>query len=339
VRVLVTGATGFVGAWTAKAAEDAGHEVRLFVRTPEKLDRSARPIGVASEDVMVGDIVDASSVIAAMQGCDAVVHCAAVVATERRRAAEMLDTNMAGARNVIGAAIERGLDPVVHVSSITALFRPGLDVMHADLPVSGGDDAYGRSKAAVDRYARELQDKGAPVVITYPGMVLGPPAGDQFGEVADGVQTVLRSGVVPGWDAAWTLIDVRDLASIHAALLQPGRGPRRYMAGGHHLGAADLVRLFREVTGRHLLPLPIPGSALRALGRIVDTVSRVVHVETVLTEAAMQYYTQMPPSDDSPSKSDLGATFRSPIETAREAIAGLARVGRISSRQAGRAAL
>lgn len=169
-------------------------------------------------------------------------------------------------------------------------------------------------------------------------MILGPPAGDQFGEVADGVQTVLRSGVVPGWDAAWTLIDVRDLAFIHAALLQPGLGPRRYMAGGHHLDAADLVRLFREVTGRRLLPLPIPGVALRGLGRILDTVSRVVHVETVLTEAAMQYYTQMPPSDDFPSQRDLGATFRPPDETARDAIAGLARVGRISARQAGRAA-
>ncbi|MCV4785604.1 hypothetical protein OFM36_39860, partial [Escherichia coli] len=74
----------------------------------------------------------------------------------------------------------------------------------------------------MEKYARALQEAGAPVSITYPGMVLGPPAGNQFGEAAEGVQAAVRMRGVPGRGAAWMVVDVRDLAALHAALLEPG---------------------------------------------------------------------------------------------------------------------
>jgi nucleoside-diphosphate-sugar epimerase len=98
--------------------------------------------------------------------------------------------------------------------------------------VVSGTDGYGQSKAQVEIYARGMQDGGAPVNITYPGMVLGPPVGDQFGEAGEGVAAALQLGGIPGRSAAWLIVDVRDLAALHAALLEPGRGPRRYMAAG-----------------------------------------------------------------------------------------------------------
>jgi len=340
MRVLVTGATGFVGAWTARAIGDAGHAVRLLVRDPARLPGSAAAIGVDTTDVVEGDITDAGSVAAALDGCDAVVHCAAVVATtDRRRSHETRGTNLTGARNVLGAAAELGLDPIVHVSSITALFRPGLERLHADLPVAGGDDVYGRSKAEVDVYARRLQDDGAPVVLTYPGMVLGPPAGSQFGEVGAAVETLLRKAVVPGRDAAWTVVDVRDLAAAHAALLTPGRGPRRYLCGGHHLRTPELVAVLREVTGRPIKLIPLPGAALRGMGRMADIAGRLFKFDGVITAAGMRYYTQMPPSDDGPSERELGIGYRPPSETFAAAIAGLADVGRLSAVEAGMAAV
>lgn len=211
----------------------------------------------------------------------------------------------------------------MHVSSFTALFRPDLETLTADLPVVGGADGYGTSKAQVEIYARGLQDAGAPVSITYPGMVLGPPVGDQFGEAGEGVRAAVQMHAIPGRSAAWLIVDVRDLAALHAALLEPGRGPRRYTAGGHRVPAADLANLLGQVAGTPMVAVPIPDTALRVAGAVLDRANRFLPFETPFTSAGMQYYTQMPASDDSPSERELGITYRDPQQTVADTFAAM----------------
>jgi dihydroflavonol-4-reductase len=323
MRVLVTGGTGFVGGWTAKAIADAGHQVRFLVRKEARLHTTVATLGVDVSDYTVGDITDRGSVEAALEGCDAVLHSAAMVSTDPEEADRMMAVNLEGTQNVLGTAVDRGLDPIVHVSSITALFRPGLETFEADLPAAGGSDGYGQSKARVELYVRDLQESGAPVTITYPGMVLGPPVGDQFGEAAEGVRWVLLMRSVPGRRAAWLVVDVRDLAAVHAALLEPGRGPRRYTAGGHRLEVHELVNLLTDAAGSTVLAVPVPDFVLRAAGTMMDQIGRYVPLGTPMTEAGMQYYTQMPASDDSPSERELGVAYRDPRETLADTIVAL----------------
>jgi len=323
MHVLVTGGTGFVGGWTAKVIVDAGHSIRFLVRNPDRLQTSVAKLGVEVSDFAVGDITDRVSVREALRDCDAVVHSAALVATDPRQTNQMLTTNMQGAQNVLGQSVELGLDPIIHVSSFTALFHPGLEMLTADLPVVGGADGYGTSKAQVEIYARGLQDAGAPVNITYPGMVLGPPVGDQFGEAGEGVKAALQMHAIPGRSAAWLVVDVRDLAALHAALLEPGRGPRRYTAGGHRVPASELATMLSQVAGTPMVAVPIPDTALRVAGAVLDRAGRFLPFDTPFTSAGMQYYTQMPASDDSPSKRELGITYRDPRETVADTFEAL----------------
>lgn len=337
MRILITGGTGFVGGWSAVSLAQAGHDLRFLVRDPDRLAPVAE-LGVDVSDHVSGGITDTEAVKGALDGCDAVLHCAAMVAIDPRHDAEVQATNLAGAEAVLGGAVEAGLDPIVHTSSITSLFRSGLDVMTADLPTGDTDDSYGVSKAAVENYARSLQDDGAPVVISYPGMVVGPGVGDRFGEVAEGFAAVLAGRVIPGWDAGWLVIDVRDLAEIHARAMVPGLGPRRFMAGGTYLDVARIGELFTKATGHYFIRIPILGMGLRLIGTMVEQVTSPLGLTTAFTRSAMEYYTNMPPSDDSAVHEDLGITYRDLVTTFKDCIASLAETGRITDGQAGRAA-
>jgi nucleoside-diphosphate-sugar epimerase len=338
MRVMVTGGTGFVGAHSTKALLDAGHDVRLLVRDPARIDAALRPLGVEERPAfVVGDMLDAGAVREAVAGCSAVLHCAAIVALDRRRAAEVLESNPRGVRTVVEAALEAGVDPIVHVSSTSALFRPGLDRLHTDLPPAQVANAYGRSKATAETWVRERQAEGAPITMTYPAGVVGPPAGPAFGEWADGIVTHLRLGLSPVRDAAVSIIDVRDLGRVHAAVLVPGCGPRRYLCGGHFLTMGQLGELYRKLTGRRFPVVPLPGAVLRASGRVVDVAQRVLPFDSVITAEAMTVLTQWVPTDDT-RLAELGVELRPVEETFADAIRGLHAAGRLTDRQVGRLA-
>lgn len=310
VKVLITGGTGFVGAWTAKAAQDAGHQVRFLVRNAGRLETSAGDIGVDISDHVIGDIADASSTKTALEGCDAVIHCAAMVSTDPDRTDEMLHTNLEGARNILGGAVAAGLDPIVRVE------------LHRAVPARPRHPARRPTGRRRQRWLRPLQGGGGslrtgpsgrrrPSRHHLSGNGARPPAGEQFGEAAEGVEASVKMRGVPGRSAAWIVIDVRDLADLHVALLEPGRGPRRYMAGGARVPVDQLAKSIGAAAGRTLFVYPVPDVALRSVGRVFDLIGGYLPFDTPIDSAAMQYYTQMPESDDSPASVTSDAPARS----------------------------
>jgi nucleoside-diphosphate-sugar epimerase len=339
MRVLVTGGTGYVGAFTVKALIDAGHTPRLLVRNRDRLAKTVGRIGVdiGSLDVVEGDMTDAAAVTTAVKGMDAVVHCAAVVAAlDRSNAEATIQSNVNGTHNVVGAALVEGCDPVIHTSSIAALYDPREPVIHAELPpATHAESPYTKSKAICEAYVRDLQADGKPVVIIYPGGVGGPAAGEAFGDMAEGFISMLKSGVVPLSGGAITVIDVRDLAEVMVAALRPGRGARRYMVGGDIIDMHDLGRLLRAATGRRFPVLPLPGILFRTIGKLVDLARKVVPFDSIYTAEAMDLLTLARPTDDSAVHTDLGITYRPHAETFDELIRGLYANGKVTAGQVG----
>jgi nucleoside-diphosphate-sugar epimerase len=342
MRVLLTGGTGFIGAHTVAALVEAGHEPTLLVRNPARVHRSVGALGVNTDALrlVTGDMTDATSVKAAVNDVDAVIHAAAMVAPlNRSHAQQTIDTNVAGTRNVVETALAAGCDPVVHVSSVAAVFDPKHPVTHADLPpMVNADSPYTRSKALAEELVRGHQTTGQPVTIVYPGGVLGPPAGEAVGEVAEGFVSMLKSGCVALSDGGVGIIDVRDVAAALAATLTPGAGPRRFMAGGDLVSLREIGAILRRLTGRRIPVLPTPGVVFRGLGHVMDGVRRVVPFDTVFTAEAMEILTLVRPTDDSAVHDVLGITYRDQVETVEASLRGLFALGRLTDRQAGRLA-
>ena len=89
------------------------------------------------------------------------------------------------------------------------------------------------------------------------------------------------------------------------------------------MAVADLAHMLGEAAGIWMGTLPIPDTMLRLAGAVLDRAETFLPVETPFTAAGMQYYTQMPESDDSPSVRDLGIHYRSPAETVADTVAAL----------------
>jgi dihydroflavonol-4-reductase len=332
MKVMVTGGTGFLGSHTVAALRDAGHGVRLLARDPAKVERVLGARGIEVDSVVQGDVADAEAVTEALEGCDAVLHAAATLYGDERT----LAANLAGVRNVLGVAASRRIDPIVYVSSIASMFPPPGPAATVDDPVANLKTMYGRSKADGERIARELQARGEAVVIVYPAGIYGPDD-PGMGETSKGVRDRLRLCwlITTGGSAC---VDVRDVARVIVACLEPGRGPRRYMAGGHFLSWAEEADLCERITGRRVRRVRLPAAVVLALGRLVDLAKRIVPFDYPLTHEAAQFVTQCTPCDSRATTEELGVEFRSTEETMADTIGWLHSVGELKARLAGRLA-
>jgi len=331
--VAVTGGTGFIGSHTVVALADAGHRVRLLVRDRGKLERVFATRGLAIDDYVVGDATDPESVSELLAGCDAVVHTAAVVALEKARAAEVQRTNARSVELVVGGAVEAGLSRIVYVSSAGALFRVGGPPLTGDSPVGDSASAYGASKADAERYVRELQQAGAPILTVYPTAVVGPD--DPGLTDPNRAMAFFLEWGAPRTSSGYQPIDVRDLARMHVLLLESERGTGRYMAAGRYYPWRELFERVEEVTGRRVRQVPLPGAVLRGLGRVADVVKHVVPFDLPLTLEGMQFATCWPTADGTPAQRDLGIRLRSFEETLADTYRWLCDAGHLTREQIG----
>jgi nucleoside-diphosphate-sugar epimerase len=306
MRVLITGGTGFVGSHTVAAVIGTGHDVKLLVRRPERIQAALAPLGVDQVDTVTGDVLDAASVQAAVEGCDALINAAAIFSLDPAEAEKMLATNTRATEMVLDAAVGAGLDPIVHVSSYVALL-PSHDVLGPNSPVGVGAPAYPRSKAESDLIARRHQADGAPVVATYPGAVVGPDD-PYFGETAFTLAMILRNRMPFALPGGWPIADVRFVANGHAAILEPGRGPRRYFLTGHWRTWKELYASLRRLTGRRLPTVPTPGFLGRASGRAMDGLQRLTRARLPFSHQGSWLVTQCRGTDDTATREELRIT-------------------------------
>ena len=313
-----------------------GHDVRMLVRDTARVERALGPLGVdGAVEVVVGDVTDAQKVERALDGCDGVLHAAAVFTLDRRRDDEIAATNVRATELVLGTAHGLRLDPIVHVSSVSALLPPAGRVLHPDDEPGQPSGIYARSKADAERVARAMQADGAPVVTTYPGAVWGPDD-PTLGEQVQTVVNFLKSGAIPVTTGGMSVVDARDLGAVHAACFEPGRGARRYMAGGEFVTLPRLVEILRALTGRRLVSVPIPAPAMRAIGALSDVVQRVTPIALPLTHEAMVTLTGGVPCDNRRTTDELGVAFRPVEETVGDTLGWLREAGELNARQVGR---
>ena len=338
--VLVTGGTGFIGAHSVSEIVRAGHRVRLLVREPARVARALDPLGVDASGIehVVGEVTDASAVARAVAGCDAVLHGASVFSLDTREHGRMRAVNARGTEVVLAAARTAGADPIVYVSSFGALVPSTDDPLTPASPVGAPRETYLATKAEAETIARRHQAEGAPVVITYPMGTLGPHD-PHLGDQTARLRNALR-GLMPLWPLGGLPVgDVRDVARLHAAVLRPGAGPRRFMGPGRYVSTRDYIRTLRRVTGRALPTGYLPARAMLPVGALAGLVQHIVPVHIPAEYGAIYVCAVSRPVDTSATDDLLGGPAR-PLEvTLADAVRWLHAAGHVSRRLAGAAAV
>lgn len=171
-RVLITGATGFIGSRLAEVFSlQRGWDVRALVHNPGNASRLARlPV-----EMIQGDLSSESTVLELVQGCDAVVHCA--VGTVWRDRQANVAINVDGTRRVAEASLAAGVDRFVHFSTISvygddSAMTGTLDESTPLHPTKGSD--YGETKAMAEAVVKRIAGKGLNACIFRPARVFGP---------------------------------------------------------------------------------------------------------------------------------------------------------------------
>ena len=329
MHVFVTGATGFIGFHTVMALTAAGHTVRFGIRNVEKLKKLYAPYDVDISDYAVGEITDKEAIDKALEGCDAVVHTAAVVSLDPAKAEHMIYTNLKGTELVVGGAVEKGIKSIVYVSSVAAIFNRHETVLNEETPLSKPSTAYALSKLQCEEYVRSLiEKKNAPIAITYPSAVIGPndPA------MSEGNQSlkILLNLIFISSTTGQQIIDVRELANVHVKLME-NQQSGRFLVTGHYRPWKELGLLLDKVTGKTLRKLSIPRQVLRIVGSLVDMIGVVYRLDVPVSREAVTYGTEWVYSDDTKVRETLNLEYRPLEETLSDTICWLAEEGHIKS--------
>ena len=273
-KVLVTGATGFIGANVARALLERGEDVRVLVR-PES-DR-ANVAGLPVE-VAVGDLRDAEATRRAVRGCRRVFHVAADYRFWARDPAELYQSNVQGTIHVMEACLASGVERVVYTSTVGTI---GLSALPAPCdettPILEGQltSHYKRSKVEAEKAALAYVSRGLPVVVVNPSAPVGPwdvkptPTGQVIVDFARGrLPAIVDTGL--------NIVHVRDVAEGHLLAAERGRVGERYILGHRNMTLVEILAELADIVGRPPPRLKLPYAVAWTAGAVSTAVATYV---------------------------------------------------------------
>jgi nucleoside-diphosphate-sugar epimerase len=260
---FVTGGTGFIGLNLVELLVREGWDVTALHRPTSNLRYLNRfPI-----ELTEGSITEPESLARGIpQGTDVVFHVAGDTSFWSKQNTRQNAINIDGTRNVVEAAISRGVGTLVHTSSISAWGRVSGTITE-ETPMLGKDSwiNYERSKHLGELEALKGMDRGMKVVVMNPAVVAGPYDATTWGRLF----FLLRDNALPAAPPGTiTVGHVHEVVAAHLAAVTKGANGERYILGGPEIDTADFIAEIARVSGVEKVPKKAPGFVLKLFGRL-----------------------------------------------------------------------
>jgi len=316
-KLLMTGATGFLGAHTARRFAEAGYALKLLVRRTSDLSG----LDGLDYELAYGDVTDRPSVEAAMDGVGAVIHmagCTSFMPADRDKVSRV---NVGGTRNVLGAALARKLK-VLYTSSFAAVgasSKPDTPLTEdAIWDVASWANDYIISKRRAEEVAWSLRRRGLELIMVNPTVIWGP--GDRA-QSSTAIFLGFVKGEFPGYMKGGSgYVDARDVAEGQLLAFEKGVPWRRYILNAANVSNDKLVE-YAVMMGGAKRVLRTPYAVALTLAALNE---RLVvpfkpergdfNTKTVRTGARFWY------ADAARSRDELGVSYRPIEDTARDTL-------------------
>lgn len=295
MKILVTGATGFIGSQLCRALVRDGHEVSAFVRTTS--NRSVLqdlPLHYA-----VGDLMQPETLRLGMQGVEVVFHVGGMVArwTDPDR---MVASHIQGTGYVLDAAIDAGVRRLIYTSSVAALGVPSVKPSpEEDTPLLDESHIwnydptiwpYGYAKHMAEQELLSSRGRGTQILILNPSAVFGP--GDIHRAETGIVTRLSRRGLPITLPGGLNVVHIEDVIDGHVAALSHGQPGERYILGGHNITMREMMETIARIAGTSPPRVTIPLAAVRPVARLVLWLRRseAIHLRAEMLHLAGYYF-------------------------------------------------
>lgn len=327
MKVLVTGATGFLGSRVVRRLLEERHDVRGLHR----LSSSFSQVEDVRDriDWVVGDMTDPDGLVRAVEGMDCVIHAAAEIAFGRGETdSRLVQINTEGTANVVNAALDRGADRLLHVSSIAAL---GRSPERSAASVFDGDQrscidesaewvdsdlntAYARSKYMAELEIRRGIAEGLDAVIVNPSVIMG--VGHAHRNTTLLAERV-RDGRIPFLPTGSTnVVDVLDVADGILKAVHSGERGARYILAGENLDWATIIRTLADAFGVDPPARSLSPGLQTTAAIFMEGIAAVTGRRAVITRETVRLASSHACYDNSRARTALGCTFRPFADTA-----------------------
>ncbi len=320
-RVLVTGGNGFIGSVLVRTLLRAGYRVRCLLRAQSRTERID---GLPIERV-VGDVCDADSVRAAMQGCGSVVHLAGISRWTEIHSPWMERVVVGGTTNMLETAKTVGGPRMVYVSSAVAVNgsrRPTVHIEASPASLDFGRYVYAGAKREAEALCRRAAADGLSVVVVNPGEVYGPNDTDLV--TAANLVDFAKSRVVLVCNGGTSVAHVEDVAAGIVAALEKGRPGERYILGGDNLTIRQLAELTLSILRQRKPIWTVPNPLVRLLAATGRFGVPLPFNPDVIPYATLYWF-----MDSQKARKELGAGFRSARDTLAPTLDWLRAVGHV----------
>jgi len=288
MKILVTGATGFVGNVLLNELPGSFPEahVSAFVLPDDPFKRSlSRFKGLR---VFEGDITDAGDVSRAVRGHTHVIHLAGFISYRKKDKKKLMEVNAEGVQNIVDACVKHRIVRLVHISSVGAcgFYKDGR-LADEETPFNWPSDFhYMISKHEGQKIGeRACEESGLSTMILLPASIMGP--GDPNIETPHNqlYDRIYKKGLFGCFSGGLAVVDVRDLVDIIIMAMESRARCQKYLIVGANVEYAEVVKSIAKYAKKRIYPFPVPSFLLSAAGGFLECMEAMTKRKPLLTRA------------------------------------------------------